>query len=165
MAKTVKFDEIYERIRDYRTALLASVTSEGYVHARPMMAQEREPDADLWFVTAIDTDKVEEIRQHPQVGVIYFNESTGAYVSIEGLARIVQDRALIRSKWKETWRAWFPDGPDQENIALIAVEARGAEYWEPQGTKLTVMFEGDRTAMSGKRPEVAPSKHVDLKGS
>ena len=162
MPDPIKFDELYERIKDHRTALLATVTKDGYVHARPMMTQEREPDADLWFVTPMDSDKVQEIQAHPRVGVIYFRESDGAYVSIEGEARIIQDKATIRDKWKETWRMWFPEGPDQANLCLIKVSAHGAEYWEPKGTKLTVMFEMARAALTGDHPEIGEAKAIDL---
>ena len=51
---------------------------------------------------------------------------------------------------------WFPDGPDQADIALIKVDAVEAEYWEPKGGKLTVMFEMARGLLKGEHPEINP---------
>jgi general stress protein 26 len=117
---------------------------------------------DLWFVTALDTEKIDEIRANPKVGVLYYRDADNAYVSLAGTAEISTDKALIKSKWKESWKVWFPDGPDQENLALIKVAPHEAEYWEPKGGKLTVMFEMARGYLTGDHPEINPPVDVKL---
>jgi general stress protein 26 len=109
---------------------------------------------DLWFVTSLNTEKIEEIRQNPKVGVLFYRDSDNAYVSISGLAHIEQNRDLIKRKWKDEWSAWFPGGPEQEDLALIAIDAHEAEYWEPKAGKLTVTFEAPRGALTGEHPEL-----------
>ena len=59
--RTINFDELWERIKDHRTAMMTTVSKDGYIHSRPMMTQEREAGSDLWFVTSINTEKVDEI--------------------------------------------------------------------------------------------------------
>lgn len=154
--RTINFDELWERIKDHRTAMMTTVSKDGYIHSRPMMTQEREAGSDLWFVTSINTEKVDEIAQNPKVGVLYYRDADNAYVSVSGVAHIERNRDLIKSKWKESWRMWFPEGPEQEDLALIKVDAHEAEYWEPQGGKLTVMFEAARGYMTGEHPEINP---------
>lgn len=161
--KTVNFSELWERIKDHKTAMLTTVSKEGFIHSRPMMTQEREPDMDLWFVTSLNTEKIDEIKQNPKVGVLYYRDSDNAYVSLSGVAQIHQDKDLIKSKWKEDWRIWFPDGPEQSDLALIKVEAAEAEYWEPKGGKLTVMFEMARGYLTGEHPELNEPVDVNLK--
>jgi len=156
MAEKIQRDALYERLKHYRTAMLTTVSSEGYVHSRPMMTQEREPDADLWFVSSLNSDKVQEIQVHPKVGVIYFHDSDNSYVSLAGDARVVTDREFIRSRWKEEWYAWFPEGPDQTDLCMIKVEPHEAEYWEPKGGRIRVMFEMARGAITGTHPEINP---------
>lgn len=156
MANKLDLDALHERIKDHDVAMLTTVSQDGYIHSRPMMTQEREPDADLWFVTALDTEKVEEIRTHPKVGVIYYRESDRAYVSLSGVAHLEQNRELIKRKWKESWRAWFPEGPEQANLVLIKIDAHEAEYWEPKGGKLKVIFEAARGMVTGRHPEINP---------
>jgi general stress protein 26 len=41
------------------------------------MAQARGDGADLWFVTDIDTAKLDELASDPQVNVAYYNMSQG----------------------------------------------------------------------------------------
>lgn len=156
MAKTLSLDELHEHLKDFSVAMLTTVTPEGYLHARPMMTQEREPDADLWFVSAMHSDMVEEMRANPKAGVIYHRDRDNAYVSLTGDVEVVQDKDFLRKHWKEAWRVWFPQGPDQADLCMIKVTAREAEYWEPKGGKLRVMFEVARGAATGQRPEITP---------
>ena len=156
MADKMKFDQLYERIKHHKTAMLTTVTAEGYIHSRPMMTQGREPGADVWFVSDLDTEKIAEIRAHPRVGVIYYRDADNAYVSLSGEARIETDKAAIRAKWKDAWKVWFPEGPDQTNLCLIKVDVHEAEYWEPRGSKLYVMFDMARAYVQGDRPHINP---------
>lgn len=153
-SKNIDFNELWERIKDHRTAMFTTVSQDGMIHSRPMMTQEREADMDLWFVSSLNTEKIDEIKANPKIGVLYYRDADNAYVSIAGTAEINTDKALIRSKWKEDWKVWFPEGPDQTDIALIKVTPIEAEYWEPKGGKLTVMFEMARGYITGEHPEL-----------
>lgn len=155
--------ELYERLRGFRTALLTTVSADGYLHTRPMMAQELEPDGDLWFVSALNSVKISEIRGHPQVGVVYYHDSDDSYVSLSGNARIVTDRALIKQKWQEAWRAWFPEGPDQSNLCLISIDPRQAEYWEPSKGRIRVTFDRLRSYLTGQPPALNPPVSGEVK--
>lgn len=156
MPETLRLDALYQRLKGFKTAMLTTVTAQGYLHARPMMTQEREPDADLWFVSSLNSDKVAEIKAHPRVGVIYFHDDNNAYVSLSGDARVVTDPAFIKDHWKEAWRAWFPQGPEQPDLCMIRVEPHEAEYWEPRGGRIRVMFEVARGMLTGEHPEINP---------
>lgn len=154
-------EKLYERLKGYRTAMFTTISKEGHIHSRPMETQEREPDGDLWFVTSRQTLKVEELEANPNVGIIYFRDRDGSYVSIAGTARLSDDREPIRRKWKEDWRAWFGEGPESPDLCLIKVKVNEAEYWEPEGGTLRVMFEAARARLTGEHPELnEPEKIV-----
>ena len=152
---------LYERLKSFDTAMFSTIGANGLIHARPMMTQEREADADLWFVTSRATLKIDELEANPSVGITYFRDSDKAYVSIAGRAKVTDDQVRIRQLWKESWRAWFPDGPEQSDIVLIKVEVVEAEYWQPEGGTLRVMFEQARAALTGEHPELNAPEHVE----
>lgn len=156
MTRTLSLDELHEHLKDFSVAMLTTVTRDGYLHGRPMMTQEREPDADLWFVSALHTDKIAEIQANPKAGVIYHRDRDNAYVSLTGDVEIVQDPAFLRKHWKESWRAWFPEGPDQADLCMIKIRAKEAEYWEPKQGRFRVIFDTARGALTGHRPEISP---------
>jgi general stress protein 26 len=162
MADSMTLAELDDRLRAFPVAMLATISPQGAVHARPMLTQEREPTGDLWFVSALDTDKVAEIRQNPQVGVIYFRDSDNAYVSLSGTATVCDDHQLICGKWQESWRPWFPEGPDQQNLCMIQVKTQSVELWEPQGGNLGLRLEIARAHRSGDQARVNPPQRLTV---
>jgi general stress protein 26 len=115
---------------EFDDAMLVSNDTEGLLHARPMQIAARHQDQldDLWFVTAVDSGKIEEIHRNPRVAVVLSDGKR--FLSVSGRGQVVVDRAKITSMWQERWKLWFPDGPNSENVALIQVQPIRAEYWD-----------------------------------
>src|SRR5689334_1736047 len=84
-------------------------------------------DMKIAMMTTIDTE----------VNLAYADPSSQHYVSIFGTAEIVRDKAKIREKWSAGLQAWFPNGVDDPQIALIRVHPVKGEYWDgPNSTVL-----------------------------
>jgi general stress protein 26 len=66
--------------------------------------------------------KLVEILKNPNVMVSYAKPSEFEYVSISGKARIVEDPQKLNQLWTEGLRVWFPDGPNDPEIAILAVD-------------------------------------------
>jgi len=121
-----------------------------------MMTQEREADADLWFVSALDTEKISEIKANPKVTVIYFRDRDNAYISLAGVANIQTDKAFLTQHWQESWRPWFPQGPEQQNLCMINVDAKTVEMWAPQGGSIAAKLEIVRAYLTGDQARINP---------
>jgi general stress protein 26 len=113
--------KLYELIKDVKICMMTTVEPDGSLHSRPMYNQEADEAGDLWFFTRLQSPKVTEISKDGQVNLGFSNPSKQDYVSVSGKAVIVRDRARIDEKWSEPLKAWFPDGKDDPNIALIRV--------------------------------------------
>jgi general stress protein 26 len=156
-------DEETERLRDllqgFDTALLVTRTTDGDMRARPMAVAEAQEDGTLYFSTALDSLKVQELEREPGVAVCL--QEGKRYVSITGTARILTDRALIDRLWSEAWKLWFPQGKGDPNICIIAIEPQEAEYWDRSGAKsLSFLFKAAKAYISGTRPSVdEPEEH------
>ena len=74
MADSKHIEELYDLIDGIEIAMLTTRRADGRLVARPMATQERQPGADLWFVTDIDTHKVEELEQDPNVNDAYYRD-------------------------------------------------------------------------------------------
>lgn len=156
----------YERLLSgFKTAILTTRGPDGHFHSRPMAVQEeREAGADLWFATSRDSDKAHQIEGEAQVSLAFHSsERDAAYLSISGRAALVQDRLLIHRMWSPSWKAWFPDGPDQEDLALLRVEVEHAEWVKPEGGKAKVLFTMARNALGGHRDEPGEKRELDLR--
>ena len=126
--------KIKELTKNVKIAMLTTVAEDGSLHARPMATESADFDGTLWFVTRIESGKVSEIRDDSHVLVSYEQPSDGLYLSLQGRAGIVRDRAIIKQHWYKGADGWFKDGSDDEAAALIQVKVTGGEYWEQSST-------------------------------
>ncbi|HEY4312802.1 MAG TPA: pyridoxamine 5'-phosphate oxidase family protein, partial [Pirellulales bacterium] len=91
-------ETLREKIKDIRMAMLSTI-SQGRIVSRPMSMQEMGPDGTLWFLTAVNSNKVKEIASNASVGIAFADSGSETYVSVAGIARITNDRALIEKFW------------------------------------------------------------------
>jgi general stress protein 26 len=155
-----KLDQLYELIDGIETAMLTSRTAEGTLVSRPMQTQARRSGTDLWFMTSVESGKVEELIADPQVNLGYYKDGTREYVSVSGTARVTQDRAMVHELYKPDWKAWLGDeggerngGPDDPRIALIEVKAESAYYLKSTKPRLVALFSVAKAIATGEPPK------------
>ena len=122
-------DKVWSLIKDAHSAVLVTVGPGGVLQSRPMGCLQKAFDGVLWFLTFRHSVKIDEITSNERVLVSYADPKKYEYVSVTGRARALDDRAKIKELWNEALRVWFPDGPDNPELILIAVEVDEAAYW------------------------------------
>jgi len=159
--------KLHEMIGDIEIAMMTTRRVDGHLVSRAMATQERHaPGADLWFMTTADAPKLGELEREPHVNLAYYKDRTREWVSVAGLARVTQDRDLVRQLWAEDWKAWLPDEgdprhgtPDDPRIVLIGVDVHEAVYFKARSQPV-VLFEMAKGWMTGKEPDVGTMHHV-----
>ena len=121
--------KLAEKIKDIKTAMLVTAETDGTLRARPMQTLQIDGNY-IWFLTGSDSAKSNEIKNDSHVNLTYAQEGDKLYVSVSGIATISRDRQKIDELWSEPIKAWFPQGKDDPNIALLRVEITQAEYWD-----------------------------------
>ena len=152
-------DELRALLEEFDTAMLVTKDQERAPRARPMAVRQRPNDTALWFLTADETTKVEEIERDPMVAAVFYRDSDRAWVSVSGRAALVRDAGRTKELWTPIMSAWFK-GPDDPNILLIRVEPHHAEFYEPKGTKVRRVFELVKGVLTGATPDLGSVKHV-----
>lgn len=162
-----KIEELYGLIEGIEVAMFTTRRADGRLVSRPMAVQERQPGADLWFVTDIETHKLDELQNDPNVNLSFYRDRTREWVSVSGQGRIVRDRGLIRSMYRPDWRIWFGDlggerdgGPEDPRLTLIAVDADSAVYMVSHTPAPVALFEIARGMITGSRPELGEQRRV-----
>ena len=155
--------KVREMVKDIQVAIMVTTDPEGHLRGRPMRAQKPGTDSDtLWFFTRDDSPKVDEIEGNPSVLLGYSDPKSQDFVSISGHARIVRDKAKNKELWTEDLRTWLPDGPDGDGYALIAVDIRGAEYWDAISSNVTFAFGYAKALATGKPASSGENAKVDF---
>ncbi|MDB5642869.1 MAG: ral stress protein 26, partial [Hyphomicrobiales bacterium] len=91
--------KVFELVKDIKMAMLATTGPDGHMHARPMASVQKDFDGVLWFMSREQSLKVDEIEANPDVLLTYAHPGRQHYISINGKARIVRDRAKINELW------------------------------------------------------------------
>ena len=165
---TKKLDELYDLIEGIEIAMFTTRRPDGHLVSRPMATQERVSGADLWFVTDVSSNKLDELETDSHVNLAYYNLKSREWVSVAGLATVTQDRNLIKELYKPDWKAWFGDeggdrngGPDDPRLALILVEAHSVEYLKVDKPRPLVLFEVAKGIVTGSTPNVGEQKSLN----
>ena len=163
-------ETLYNLIEDIETAMFTTRRPDGRLVSRPMATQKRAGGADLWFVTARKSEKIDEIRNDPQVNLAYYKDRTREWVSVSGRARLVDDRSKIRELYQPDWRAWFGDEghekhgtPDDPRMILIAVDIEMAMFLEINKPQAVVLFEVVKGIVTGKTPDIGEPERIDAR--
>jgi general stress protein 26 len=157
-------EKLYSLIKDVKICMMTTVEPDGALHSRPMYCMEADEVGDLWFFTRLSSPKVTEISKDGQVNLGYANPSKQDYVSVSGRAEIVRDRKKIDETWSEPLRAWFPEGKDDPQIALLRVHPDKGEYWDSPSSTLIHLYGYAKAALTGSSPtEMSDQKKVYLR--
>jgi general stress protein 26 len=150
--------ELIRMIRDIRIALLTTVGRDGQFHTRPVQTLNVEADATLWFFTDLTSPKVAELDHDVRVGLGYSDIAKNVYVALSGEARLFRDSQKARELWSTEQRAYYPEGPDDERLALLRVGVLHAEYWIAPG-RTSYLIAAARASVTGVPTHVIGEDH------
>jgi general stress protein 26 len=149
-------------IEDIHIAMLVTAGEDGSFDSRPMALQTKDFDGSVWFLTRHDSSKVHEIREDSNVTLIFSDPSHHNYVSAKGRAHVHQDRTRIHELWNPMYKAWFPDGENDPEIAVIRVDMVEADYWQASSSKLIHGIKYLAAAVTGGKVDVGEAGKVVL---
>lgn len=152
-------EKLGELIKSVRIAMLTTVEGNGTLHTRPLATLQYENDGELWFFTKIDSAKVQEIEEDMHVSVAYADTDNNVYVAVAGTADIVRDRAKAEELWTPMAKAWFPQGLEDPELALLRVRAERAEYWDSPG-RAAYLLGVAKASLTGKQTNMGENRKL-----
>ena len=154
-------DKLSELIKDIKFAMFTTHKVQGHLHSRPMTTQNKRIEDDaLWFFMSRSGDPVSEFQGDDQVNVAYANPSSDTYVSVSGVATVVEDPAKKAALWNKAAEAWFKGGVDDPDLALVRVRIEHADYWDVKENKLVQLYKMAEAAVTGNPPTMGEHGHI-----
>ncbi len=100
-----------EIMQTARYCAVITVDESGRPQARTIDAFPPEAGMVVWFATNPKTRKVGQIRRDPRITLYYFDPHAPqlGYVTLLGRARLVDDAAEKKKRWKPEWAKLWPD--------------------------------------------------------
>lgn len=141
-----KFKKLVEEVRVCMFITNNQTESE---HTRPMSVVDVEESGTLWFYTDIRSIKVEEVETDRSVHLTFAHPGKESYLDVCGTSKIETDRELIKQKWSPVVKAYFPNGVDDPNLALLRVQPTSVYYWEAETGKMVQFLKMAVSAVTG----------------
>ena len=159
-----KMAKLSDLIKDVRIAMLTTVYDADELRSRPMAYQHPDSgfDGTLYFFTKADSGKVGEVAADHNVNVSFANPKGQDYVSVSGAARLSRDKAKMKELWNPAYKAWFPDGLEDPDIALLIVDTKRAEYWDSPSSVVVHLVGVIKASVTGTPMKGGENETVQL---
>ncbi len=103
--------------------------SSGSTGARPMSVQQVDDAGNLWFLSADDSHKNEELERDPNVTLYFQGSAHSDFLTLSGRATVSRDKEKIKQLWEPVIKTWFTEGVDDPRITVICLAPREGYYW------------------------------------
>ncbi|MCQ4629095.1 pyridoxamine 5'-phosphate oxidase family protein [Shinella lacus] len=128
--------DIARKLKKIDFCMMSTHGASGAITNRPMSNNgDVDYDGDSWFFSFEDTNKVTDIARDPQVSLSFTEPPSllgkpGMFISIEGEARIIRDKAEVERHWVPDLERWFAQGAETPGLVLINVRGTRVQYWD-----------------------------------
>ena len=150
MTKQNHISRAWDIIEKARIGMLTTQFAGG-LRARPLEARVDRDAGLIWFVTDIRGAKDDEINADQDIGLVFIDEDSRAYLSITGRASVTRDTAKAKEIWKKTDDIWLQGGPDDPNVRVLRVEPITAELWDGPSSAAGAAFEFAKARLTGEK--------------
>ncbi|MEI6669650.1 MAG: pyridoxamine 5'-phosphate oxidase family protein [Acidobacteriota bacterium] len=123
-------------IHDIPFAMFTTVTADGSLRSRPMVAISGAFDGALWFLSRAVTPVTQEIAASGLVNVTYVSAPEDRFVSVSGAAVVVRDAARAQQMWSPSFAVQFPGGAEDADLSLIKITLTKVEYWDRKSGRM-----------------------------
>ncbi|NDJ19180.1 pyridoxamine 5'-phosphate oxidase family protein [Myxacorys almedinensis] len=159
-----QLEKLRDLVKDIEYCMLTTVNPDGSLHSRPMaLNHEIEENGDLWFFTYASSYKVDEVNHNHHVNVSFAAPNKQTYVALSGQAELVRDKQMMEQLWVPDLKAWFPNGIDEPDIALLKVSVEKAEYWDSPSGIVAKTIGFVKAATTGEATTIGENEKFDLK--
>lgn len=107
-----------------------STASSGSTGARPMSVQLVDGEGNLWFLSADDSHKNQDVAQDPAVKLYFQGSAHSDFLVLSGTATVSRDPEKIKELWEPIVKTWFTEGVEDPRITVIRVQPNEGYYWD-----------------------------------
>lgn len=148
MALTDPIARLNELIQGIELAILTTVRPDSSLHSCPMAARAVDFTGAFWFITSVNSEKVEAVRTIQRVNLCFAASQANRYVSVSGFCELIRDRAKAKDLWHSDYKSWFPGGLEDPDLVLLKIVVQQAEYWDPALARMVSLEGFDQAAIT-----------------
>jgi general stress protein 26 len=117
---------------------------------RPMSVQKVDDEGNLWFLSAADSNKNNELNADMSVQLLFQGSSYSDFLTLYGKAIVSKSKEKIKELWEPILKDWFTEGIDDPRITVIKVEPNEGYYWDTKHAQIVGLVKRVAGAVLGK---------------
>lgn len=157
MVKISDREQYLDVLQSFDTAMLVT-NRDGEMRSRPMAIADHSRDGRIWFLTSIESGKLDELTEAPNVNIAM--QAASRFLSVSGTTKVSRDPDKVSQLWSPAYNVWFKDGKNDPNVIVLEVVPTYAEYWDNSGVEsISILFELGKSAVTGEKPQFDESIH------
>jgi general stress protein 26 len=123
--------KIKELVESAESCFFCTAVSEGESSgSRPMNVRKIDDEGNLWFLSASDSHKNQELSKDSSVKLYFQGSAHSDFLQLNGTATITKDKDKIRELWSPFIKTWFTEGVDDPRITVIKFTPTEGYYWD-----------------------------------
>ena len=128
--------------------------------SRPMSSICKSDEGLIYFLSNATAEQLSAINRNSRV-LLNYSDASKTFIALTGDATMSKDRALIKRLWNAGAQAFWPEGPEASDVAVIAVSPQSAEYWDGDMT-LVAAAKMVFALTTGSTPDMGDNSKVQM---
>lgn len=153
-------DKLNDLIKGIKVAMLTTMTPDHHLHSVPLLTQDIDFEGVLWFLISKKSPLIYEIKNSRRVNLTY--TAANKFISISGIAELVNIPGRVEQIWHQAHLKWFPHGVHDSQIQLMKVTVERAAYWEGHSAPVSKIIEFVNIS-TGAHLKIENHGEIDLK--
>ena len=124
-------EKIKEMVKQAENCFFCSAVAVGESNGdRPMNVRQVDDEGNLWFLSASDSRKNQELAIDSSVKLYFQGSKHSDFMQLNGQASISRDKEKIEELWSKIVETWFTGGMDDPRVTVIKVAPTEGYYWD-----------------------------------
>jgi len=154
-------EEFWALVRGIPVCMLATRDADT-LRSRPMATSIDDENGEFLFLTRASSHKSREVEERTAVNLSFSVPERDLFISVSGEGRVTEDHDTARRLWNPYAAAFFPEGPEGADIAVLRVAPRQAEYWVGGRPQEVELAELQRAIETGSQPDLGLNEKVQF---
>lgn len=160
MSSKAHKEKIWNLIKDIKVGMLTEHDGDGSnLRSRPMHLVQDDYDGAIWFFVKHNNGHIYANQQKQNdVCLSFCDHDNNVHVSLSGTSSLSFDKDLIDKFWSPFAAAWFPDGKEDPDLALLEIKIHKGEHWDSESNMFAQIYEIAKANVTGKEPDMGENR-------
>jgi general stress protein 26 len=143
-------EKLKQLVTEVNTCMFCTYAANNDLQTRPMASLKIDEAGNIWFMSDKSSKKNSEILSNGKVELLYSQPSKDNFLSVKGVAEVMQDKKMVDELWTPFAKVWFTEGKDDPRISVIKVKPDEAYYWDTKHGRMVEMVKMLASLVTGK---------------